>query len=83
MSPERATPGVYGGPEPIAEAGRFSRGAAARLDGVRHSSTVTAWMRVESAHGFKLAEVSDPRVLAALARVDGMSDEDLRVLCAR
>jgi hypothetical protein len=27
-----------------------------------------------------LADVTDPRVLASLARVDGMSDEELRAL---
>jgi hypothetical protein len=37
-------------------------------------------MRVEPEHGLELAEVRDSRVLEALARVDGMSDEDLRVL---
>jgi len=37
-------------------------------------------MQVEPEHGLELAEVSDSRVLGALARVDGMSDEDLRVL---
>jgi hypothetical protein len=37
-------------------------------------------MWVEREHRLELAEVRDPRVLGALAHVDGMSDEDLRVL---
>jgi hypothetical protein len=33
-----------------------------------------------SEHGLELAEVADPRVLASLARVGRMSDEELRAL---
>jgi hypothetical protein len=31
-------------------------------------------------HGLELAEVADPRVLASLARIDNMSDDELRAL---
>jgi hypothetical protein len=33
-----------------------------------------------SEHGLELAEVADQRVLASLARIDTMSDEELRTL---
>jgi hypothetical protein len=31
-------------------------------------------------HGLELAEVADPQVLDSLARIDSMSDEELRAL---